>query len=97
MSPGSTELDVEIIPISVDAVPSLRAFGKEEKIARPMVSDFRRDISRAYGILDDARFYSRRSYFLIDKDGVVRWSYVEAHNGLKRSNSEILKEVAKLL
>jgi peroxiredoxin len=91
------ELDVEIIPISVDAVPSLRAFGKQEKIEQVMVSDFHRDISRAYGVLDDVKYYSKRSYFLIDKNGIVRWSYVEEHNGLKRSNAEILAEVAKLV
>jgi alkyl hydroperoxide reductase subunit AhpC len=61
-----------------------------------MVSDFKRDISRAYGVLDEARFYSKRSYFLVDKQGIVRWSHVEEHNGLKRPNEEILAEVKKL-
>lgn len=90
------ELDVEIIPISVDAVPSLRAWKALDKIETEMVSDFRRDISRAYGVLDEKKFHSRRSYFLIDKQGIVRWSHVEEHNGLKRPNEEILAEVAKL-
>jgi peroxiredoxin len=90
------EADVEILPISVDAVPSLRAFKRQENIAQELVSDFHRDISRAYGVLDEKKFHSKRSYFLIDKAGVVRWSYVEEHNGLKRPNDEILAEVAKL-
>ena len=80
------ELDVEIIPISVDAVPSLRAFKAHDHISTDMVSDFKRDISRAYGVLDETKFHSKRSYFLIDKQGIVRWSQVEEHNGLKRSN-----------
>lgn len=90
------QLDVEIVPISVDAVPSLRAFKEHDKISTEMVSDFRRDISRAYGVLDERKFHSKRSYFLIDKQGIVRWSHVEEHNGLKRLNEEILAEVAKL-
>lgn len=61
-----------------------------------LVSDFKRDISRAYGVLNDEKFYSNRSYFLIDKQGIVRWSHVEEHGGLKRDNAEILAEVAKL-
>jgi peroxiredoxin len=90
------ELDVEIIPISVDSVDSLRAFKERDHISTDMVSDFKRVISRAYGVLDEARFYSKRSYFLVDKQGIVRWSHVEEHNGLKRPNEEILAEVKKL-
>lgn len=90
------QLDVEIIPISVDAVPSLRAFKEHDRISTDMVSDFKRDISRSYGVLDPEKFHSRRSYFLIDKQGIVRWSHVEEHNGLKRLNDEILAEVRKL-
>lgn len=90
------EADVEVIPISVDAIPSLRAWKAHDKISNELVSDFKRDISRAYGVLDEAKFHSKRSYFLIDKQGVVRWSWVEEHNGLKRTNDEILAEVAKL-
>jgi peroxiredoxin len=89
-------LDVEVIPISVDAVPSLRAYRAQEKIAQDLVSDFRRDVSRAYGVLDEKKFHSRRSYFLIDKGGVVRWSFVEEHNGLRRPNDELLAEAARL-
>ncbi len=89
-------LDVEVIPISVDAVPSLRAYKAHEKISQDMVSDFKRDISRSYGVLDETKYYSKRSYFLIDREGIVRWSYVEEHNGLRRPNEEILEQVARL-
>ena len=90
------DLDVEVIPISVDAVPSLRAYKKQEHIAQDLVSDFHRRISRAYGVLDEKKFTSNRSYFLIDREGIVRWSHVEEHNGLHRPNDEILAEIAKL-
>jgi peroxiredoxin len=89
-------LDVEVVPISVDAIPSLRAYRAQEKISPEMVSDFRREIARDYGVLDEHKLTARRSYFLIDRQGIVRWSYVEEHNGLRRSNEEILTEVAKL-
>src|SRR6478672_1614072 len=87
------ELDVEIVPVSVDSVESLRAFKEHDSISTDMVSDFKRAISRAYGVLDEEKFHARRSYFLIDKQGIVRWSQVEEHNGFKRTNAEILAEV----
>ena len=88
--------DVEVVPISVDAVPSLRVYKAQEGLVQELVSDFRRDVSRAYGVLDEKKFYSKRSYFLIDREGIVRWSYVEEHNGLRRPNEEILAEIDKL-
>ena len=90
------KLDVEILPISVDAIPSLRAFKEHDHLSTDLLSDFNRDVSRAYGVLDQEKFHSRRSYFLVDKQGIVRWSHVEEDNGLKRPNAEILAEVAKL-
>ena len=87
---------VEILPISVDSIPSLREFKNKLQMKTELLSDFRRDISRAYGVLNEERFCSNRAYFLIDKEGRVRWSHVETKNGERRENSEILAAI-KLL
>ena len=87
---------VEILPISVDSVPSLREFKNKLQMKTDLLSDFKRDISRAYGVLNEDRFYSNRAYFLIDKEGRVRWSHIEAQNSHRRENSEILAAI-KLL
>ena len=87
---------VEILPISVDSTASLREFKNKLQMKTELLSDFKRDISRAYGVLNEERFYSNRAYFLIDKEGRVRWSHVEASNGQRRENSEILAGI-KLL
>ena len=87
---------VEILPISVDSTASLREFKKKLNAKTELLSDFKRDVSRAYGVLDEHRFYSNRAYFLIDKEGRVQWSYVEANNGQRRDNAEILAAI-KLL
>src|SRR6266513_5498958 len=87
---------VEILPISVDSVPTLREFKNKLQMKTELLSDFKRDISRAYGVLNEDRFYSNRAYFLIDKEGRVRWSHIEAKNGDRRENSEILTAI-KLL
>ena len=87
---------VEILPISVDSIPSLREFKNKLRMKTDLLSDFKRDISRAYGVLNEDRFYSNRAYFLIDKDGRVRWSYVETKNNDRRDNSEILAAIQQL-
>jgi peroxiredoxin len=87
---------VEILPISVDSTASLREFKNKLQMKTELLSDFKRDISRAYGVLNEERFYSNRAYFLIDKEGRVRWSHVEGNNSERRDNSEILAAI-KLL
>src|SRR6267142_6521849 len=58
---------VEILPISVDSIPTLREFKNKLHIKTDLLSEFKREISRTYGVLNDDRFYSNRAYFLIDK------------------------------
>ena len=87
---------VEILPISVDSTASLKEFKNKLQMKTDLLSDFKRDISRAYGVLNEDRYYSNRAYFLIDKEGRVRWSHVEDNNGQRRENSEILAAI-KLL
>jgi peroxiredoxin len=87
---------VEILPISVDSTASLKEFKNKLQMKTELLSDFKRDISRSYGVLNEDRFYSNRSYFLIDRDGRIRWSHIEGNNGERRENSEILAEI-KLL
>jgi peroxiredoxin len=85
-----------VLPISVDSVPTLKEFKAKERIGVELLSDFKRDVSRRYGILNEEKFYSNRGYVLIDGSGTVRWSHQEANNGERRENSELLAELAKL-
>jgi peroxiredoxin len=87
---------VEILPISVDSTASLREFKNKLQMKTELLSDFKRDISRAYGVLNEDRFYSNRAYFLIDREGRVRWSHIEDNNGQRRENSEILAAIELL-
>ncbi|HRN53699.1 MAG TPA: redoxin domain-containing protein [Gemmatimonadaceae bacterium] len=87
---------VVVLPISVDAVPSLKAFKAQYNMGVELLSDFKREASRAYGTLMESTYFSNRAYFLIDKAGVLRWSYVEDTPGTKRENAELFAEIAKL-
>jgi len=88
--------DVTVIPISVDNVASLIEFKAKHQMTVELASDFTREVSRAYGTLLAPGFLSNRAYFLIDKQGIVRWAHVEEHPGKRRENAEILAEIAKL-
>ena len=88
--------DTQVLPISGDHVASLKVWKEKEKMKVNPLSDMRRDVARAYGVLNEEKFTPRRSYFLVDRNGMLRWSHVEEHNGLKRGDDEILSEIKKL-
>jgi peroxiredoxin len=71
-----TERGGRLLALSCDPVYSLRAFAESERLDYPLLSDFwpHGEVASAYGIFDDARGCARRSSFLVDGDGVVRWS-----------------------
>ena len=87
-------LGVTVLPISVDSVHTLREFKAKHAIAVDMASDFKRETSRAYGVLNSEKFYSNRAYFLVDTAGVLRWSHVESANGEWRDTAELLAAIA---
>lgn len=91
-----TAENVEVLPVSVDAVPSLKEFRTKYSMKVHLLSDFKREASMAFGVLRDDTFFSQRAYFLIDKQGIVRWAHVESTPGQKRANSEILEAIAAL-
>ena len=88
--------DVEVLPISVDSVPTLREFKAKYDMRTELLSDFKREATNAYGVMWNDSFYSNRAYFLIDKEGVVRWAHVEANPGQKRSVEEIGEQLDRL-
>jgi peroxiredoxin len=85
-----------VLPISVDSVPTLREFKAKEKMTVDLLSDFHREASRSYGVLNEAKFFSNRAYILIDATGTVRWAYQEANNSERRENAELLAQMAAL-
>ncbi len=86
----------KVLGVSVDATPSQKAFQKDLGFNTELLSDFKREVSRQYGVLLEDTFFSKRAYFLIDRQGVVRWRHIEAELGQRRENAEILAEIAKL-
>jgi peroxiredoxin len=88
--------DAVVLPISVDSVPTLKEFKAKERLSVDLLSDFKRDVSRRYGTLLEDRFFSNRAYVLIDRNGVVRWTYAEDTPSTRRENAELLEQLRAL-
>ena len=61
-----------VVGISVDSVPANRRFAQDLGVTFPLLSDFKRTVSREYGILNDEYSVARRTTFVVDKQGIVR-------------------------
>jgi peroxiredoxin len=88
--------DTAVLPISVDQVATLKAMQQYAHVAIDMLADVRRDVVTAYGVLDDKLYRANRAYFLLDKEGVVRWRHVEENNGQKRDTAELMQQIEAL-
>lgn len=88
--------DTTVFGISVDSVPVLREFKRKHQISVELLSDFKRDVSRMYGILIEEAFFSKRAYYIIDREGILRWSFVEATIDDRRGNAELLERLRAL-
>lgn len=94
-------LDSEIIAISVDSLYSLHKFKQEQGFQFTLLSDWNKDVSRSYGtIYEDfglgMKGVSKRSAFVIDKKGMIRYAEVLENAG-EIPNFEKIKEVLKEL
>src|SRR5215218_7344503 len=90
------DANTEVLPISVDSIPTLREFKAKERIAVDLLSDFKREVSRRYGTLNEDQFHSNRAYVLIDRDGIVRWTFAEEATRNRRENAELLERIRAL-
>jgi len=75
------EVHVKLFGISVDMVYSLAKYKEAQKINFSLLSDFNKEASIAYGCLYETFSYemrgvSKRSAFIIDKEGIVRYAEV---------------------
>jgi mycoredoxin-dependent peroxiredoxin len=68
--------DVQVLAITCDAPPANAAWAEQQGYEFPLLSDFwpHGEVARAYGAFDEVVGCPLRGSFVIDRDGVVRWS-----------------------
>lgn len=76
--PEFRRLGAEVLGISVDGVWCHLAFAKDRKLHFPLLADFepKGAVARAYRVYRDGEGISERALFVIDGEGMIRWSYV---------------------
>ena len=82
-------MDVEILQISADTVPSLKAWSEQlGGIPFPLLSDYwpHGRVGRAYGVFNEERGMNARSVFLVDAQGIIRHAHVYAQGTIPESN-----------
>lgn len=89
-------VNARVFGISVDSVPTLKEFKSKHGIGIDLLSDFKRDVCRAYGTLIEDTNFSLRAYVIVDKQGVVRWTFAETELGDRRDNAELLDQLRSL-
>lgn len=76
--PTFKEHGATVLGISTDNVWSHLAYTEQKNIQFPLLSDFepKGAVAKQYGVYRDESGTSERALFLIDEEGVIRWSYV---------------------
>jgi peroxiredoxin len=76
--PEFEKFGAQLFGISVDGVWCHQAFARDRNLHFPLLADFepKGEVSRAYGAYRAEDGTSERALFVIDADGIVRWSYV---------------------
>jgi len=71
-------LGAEVCGVSVDGAWCHLAFSKDRKLQYPLLADFepKGSVARSYDVYRNRDGTSERALFLIDGEGIVRWSYV---------------------
>lgn len=95
-----------MLGVSVDFNGANQAWAEKLGLKYPLLADTRRQIARAFGVLNDdpallqdakripGYLRAKRSWFVIDKEGIIRYAKVNDPRGLI-PNDEILEVVNK--
>lgn len=90
--------DTEVLGVSCDSIFTLRAFADADGLNFPLLADFwpHGAVAAAYGVFDEVKGCARRSSYVIDKEGAIRWS---VHNAMAegRDLDEHLRQLHALV
>jgi peroxiredoxin len=87
-----------LLAVSCDPMFTLRALADRDGLEFPLLSDFwpHGAVATAYGVFDAEHGCAQRSSFVVDRDGVLRWS-VHSPMGEARDPEEPLRVLAGLV
>ena len=90
--------NTEVLGISANAPFSQKAFADFAKINYPLLSDRDGKVMQAFGVYDEPRRIAKRSYVIVDKEGIVRFLDIRPSNSEKDllSTEQLLNAVKQV-
>jgi glutaredoxin-dependent peroxiredoxin len=95
-------LQANVVGISVDSIYTLRVFAQTYGLEFPLLSDFNKKVVRAYDVLQDPwvsygyKGVAKRSVFVLDKKGILRYRWVTDIPGEEPPYTEVIESLKKL-
>ena len=95
-------LKAQVVALSVDSPFAQKLWAEKEGFKVPMVSDFNKDVCKAYGAVHETlgatglKGVAKRSAFVIDKEGIVRMAWISDDPKVKPDFAAIKAELKKL-
>jgi len=91
----------KVFGISVDSVYSLAQFKEAQHLNFSLLSDFNKEVSKAYSALHDPFSYgmhgvSKRAAFVIDKEGIIRYAEVLENPGNQPDFKKVQESLSQL-
>ena len=69
-------VNAQVLGVSTDTFFALKAWGDQQKLNFPLLSDFNKEVIREYGVFNPdmigLKGIAKRAVFVLDRDGVVR-------------------------
>ena len=96
------DLEAQIVGIAVTDPFSNKAFAEKNRLTFPILSDYKREVIKAYGIelphFAGLRDYmtAKRAIFILDNEGIVRYRWVSNDPADEPKYSEIEEFLAKM-
>jgi len=89
--------DGEVVEVSADSVHSHRRWAQDlGGVPFPFLADFSKKMTDAFGILNPENGAARRSAFVIDKNGVVRYKNTSFNASEPSQYEEVIKALEAL-
>jgi len=95
-------LNAQAVGISVDSVFTLKVFAQTYNLQFPLLSDFNKKVSKAYGVLHDMwvslgyKGVSKRAAFVLDGKGILRYKWVTEVPSNEPPYDEVISALGKL-
>ncbi|HET6797150.1 MAG TPA: redoxin domain-containing protein [Gemmatimonadales bacterium] len=80
--PEFQRYEAQLVGISVDGIWCHQAYAEARRLRFPLLSDFepKGQVSRAYNAYRQKDGFSERALFVVDREGLTRWSYLSPVN-----------------